>query len=314
MAALSAAGCASGGAGQAAPTSASVGPSSVPVEFDETTGAIQGIVHDEELVPIAGANVSLAGSAAPTSTGPDGLFGFSHLRPGIVVVSVVAFGYDPVQKSVKVQAGSSVVVDLALRARPIEVPFSKTSIQRGAIGCGVAFRPYVAGFGQTAVCGVLVVNTTTGDHFLSHWTLAANATQWRGAAFEMQWRSTQLLGRGLEDRWEQDGCNGPSNTMPNARFATMIGPSPLHATLNDTALAARMQLMAKTGTGCDFMQCTKFANYPCMIQSRAFASMELLGSSSPADVGVVFTQPFTQYFSEFYLQTLPADFSALPDA
>ena len=51
-----------------------------PAEFDEYTGGIEGVVTNDELVPLAGARVVLEGFAETTTT-DGGRFAFSRVNP-----------------------------------------------------------------------------------------------------------------------------------------------------------------------------------------------------------------------------------------
>lgn len=80
--------------GEAPPADASPQPSDVapPGDFDDTTGAVRGLVTDPELQPIVRAQVALQGTAYATETAQDGSFSFSHVPPGDYPLIVGALG------------------------------------------------------------------------------------------------------------------------------------------------------------------------------------------------------------------------------
>ncbi|MBI2078154.1 MAG: carboxypeptidase regulatory-like domain-containing protein [Euryarchaeota archaeon] len=75
------AGCASSSSGT--PAEASVAPASPP-QYDDSTGAVVGVVTDDEAVPVAGAEVGIAGEGHTQTTTTDamGAFTLSRIPPG----------------------------------------------------------------------------------------------------------------------------------------------------------------------------------------------------------------------------------------
>ncbi len=81
------------------------GPTAKEVTTGKTTGAISGVIVDLAVVPIAGADVSIASLGINASTDADGSFVFLDMEPGNYFLNVAAAGYSPVQVSVAVEAG-----------------------------------------------------------------------------------------------------------------------------------------------------------------------------------------------------------------
>src|SRR6185503_11328191 len=65
-----------------------------PGQFDESTGAISGIVTDPELVPIAGATLGIQPGEETAMSALDGSFSFSRLAPGDYALLAGALGYN----------------------------------------------------------------------------------------------------------------------------------------------------------------------------------------------------------------------------
>lgn len=99
VAALLLAGCSSGG-GSKAP----------PLDVDDKTGGIRGLVVDQAVSPLAGATISLTGgpdAGKSTESGLDGLFNFTGLAPGDYFLSVSKPGYKGSQATATVVAGDA---------------------------------------------------------------------------------------------------------------------------------------------------------------------------------------------------------------
>ncbi|HLE47534.1 MAG TPA: carboxypeptidase-like regulatory domain-containing protein [Candidatus Thermoplasmatota archaeon] len=297
-------GCVDLGEGQSGAPSSSAKPGG-PASFDENSGGIEGLVHDEALVPIPDTDVALLNlDNVTTRTGPDGRFALSHVPPGEHRIAAQRLGYGSTIKLVRVEAGAVAQADLLLSAVAIVEPYHVTKQQEGLFGCGVTFRPVVG----VAVCGVLslFLNATQYDKFLLNWQIAGNVSEWTGVVYEMEWRTNQVLGRGLTMIWEVDGCAN----VRNSTFGRATGPSPLRVELNETQIDHVLENNTKsscsTKNNCNDDKCKQY--------SRVFSAAETLGSGYPADVGVTFQQRFTQYLSEFYNQPVPPQFSARKDA
>ena len=83
---------------------------------------VEGQVRDaEEGVGVPHANVQIEGTAIGAAAGEDGRFRFETTRLGSVVLQASAVGYDPVKRSIRLQAGDTTTVRLALRAESVEL-------------------------------------------------------------------------------------------------------------------------------------------------------------------------------------------------
>lgn len=116
------AGCASGG--DVAPVDD--GPDGPTVTED--TGAIDGIVLSEDLLPIKGATVALKSNLSDTrTTGADGKFSFSNVPPGEDFVLVSKLGFADSQQRVEIVAGEVTTIEFRLPAQVAEgVPYRIT--------------------------------------------------------------------------------------------------------------------------------------------------------------------------------------------
>ncbi len=77
------------------------------VKVDATTGAIRGVVVDQTISPVAGAQITVkgGGNVLESTSDADGLFVLNKLEPGTYFVTVTKQYYTETQSSVEVRAG-----------------------------------------------------------------------------------------------------------------------------------------------------------------------------------------------------------------
>jgi hypothetical protein len=95
------------------------------VAVGEATGSITGVVVDEAIRPVAGANVTGQGTAA-TRTDAQGLFTLAGLQPGLHTLRVNATGFLAVQSTAEVKAGEVAKVRVVLPADLTPKPYHTT--------------------------------------------------------------------------------------------------------------------------------------------------------------------------------------------
>jgi hypothetical protein len=122
------------------PLQASQAPiASGPAQYDETSGAIEGFVTDDEIQPVPGATVGIL--QLPESarlTDAAGRFVLSNVPPGAYQISAAALGYNAASRSVNVVAGELTEINLVLTPLPVTEPYYETFPFTGFISCGVA--------------------------------------------------------------------------------------------------------------------------------------------------------------------------------
>lgn len=94
-------------------------------------GHIAGVVVDEAIRPIEGAQVRLPGMNQEQSTRPDGSFGFVDLYPAPYLVTIEATGYDPADAMLEVQPGEFTRAKVILTAIPPPEPYHVTQSFEG---------------------------------------------------------------------------------------------------------------------------------------------------------------------------------------
>lgn len=284
-----------------------------PAQFSDTTGAIEGLVHDLEFQGLAGAEVGIPALGLTARTDDQGRYVFNNLDVGTVEVFAQKIGYDSAARRVEVRAGEVVGLDLALTAMASVEPYSETLTKKGLLGCAVQVDP-VVGFSACGVAGL--VGELTGqdmsgiDQFRLEWEVNTSPALWHSTVHEMQWRSSQALGSGLAVNWEVNLCSGdPKNT-----FGYAEGKTPLRVeadyekiqSIPPSAKTCSQQGLVETD------QSGECNEQMCRLQSRVFQAADTTGQA--ADVGVAAMQAFEQYFTVFFHAPAPEGFTALPDA
>ncbi|WP_103029553.1 TonB-dependent receptor [Salinibacter altiplanensis] len=104
----------------------------IPAVASAQPTVVKGRVQDaQNAVGVPYANVQLKGTTIGTAAGEDGRFRLDTKRTGSVVLRVSAVGYDPVERSLHLQAEDTTTVRLVLRAESVELD--------GAVVTGKAF-------------------------------------------------------------------------------------------------------------------------------------------------------------------------------
>lgn len=114
----------------------------LPVTVSATTGAIVGIVVDERIVPVVGAEVRVTGVGfeREATTDDQGRFVFSDLAPGTYFLAVSSLLHEAAQTSVEVVAGVAdpAPVKVLLGRLFTQEPFTEQHKHDGFIQCNQA--------------------------------------------------------------------------------------------------------------------------------------------------------------------------------
>ncbi|MBI2077798.1 MAG: carboxypeptidase regulatory-like domain-containing protein [Euryarchaeota archaeon] len=101
-----------------------------PVDFDDTTGAIEGTVTTPELDPIPAAQVGLRSDSLPepvtASTDESGRFVLNRLAPGQYRMDVQALGFQAQARAIEVTAGKAETLSFILEPLPTDDPYQRT--------------------------------------------------------------------------------------------------------------------------------------------------------------------------------------------
>jgi hypothetical protein len=192
------------------------------VQATPTTGVIRGIVVDQAVHPIVGANVTLTNPPQTVTTNDAGAFGFEDLEPGTYFFKVDHKGYSQIQASAEVVAGegSPAPVRIQMVAVQQETPFVESL---HAI-LFLTWSGWVTGVG-----GVTVGNLLGDGNYNFRLDITPNGTV---AQTELVWEPTTPLGA------EALSSGGTYHGNDAVETGVWTGPSPLVMVTNATGANA----------------------------------------------------------------------------
>jgi hypothetical protein len=144
------------------------------LEATGTTGVVRGLVVDDRIVPVAGAEVALRASDAThtRTTDGEGRFGFDDLQPGTYFLAVTSPQHQAVQTTVDVEAGvdDPAIVKILMTRLFSQEPFTVQLKFEGFVACGYSIAitaPCITDYTQVLPpCGggcVPPLRTAQGD-------------------------------------------------------------------------------------------------------------------------------------------------------
>jgi len=307
--ALLVAGVALAGCSSKAPAAAGPVTSATP-----TTGVIQGVVVDEAVRPLAGANVTVRGASGATwnaTTGAPGTFRIGGLAPGTYVVTVSKHRYGSLQQTVDVRAGvdDPQLTKFQLTFEASSLPYANVYKTEGFHECGT----YIAG-SILRVCSNINIATwivvcqdtgkavclgnVTQDHSLFLQSIDGIPTFIQS---EMSWEPTFDTGRGMSLLIGGANSTELSQGMAYAYNGT-VGESPLMLRLSnheskDNWCSTNLDPPCRT---------PDTLNYTEIGTSRALL-VQVDAGPSTANSGFSAQQPFTMFTTVFYHYEPPLD-------
>ncbi len=280
-------------------------------EFDESSGALEVLVTDDELAPIVGATVGVApgeapeGAAAiaPLTTSMAGVAVFSRLLPGAYNTQVVALGYESVTKRVEVTAGDVTKLQLIVVRLPSDDPFHATEIHRDVVQ-SVLWRIGPA-------CDTVVqppIGTCLGFQYNDVTFYRVLAEDWATIVDEASWIPNTAASHQRAYVFATfpnvtDFSGVPDFKSPGHFEAA--GRSPVTLRIERTEIRDR-----------GFPEESQFGEGPNGRGTRFRAVNDFEDVGVPGVVGVSFMwdQVMTVYNTEFHKTVAPVDFTALPDS
>ncbi len=171
---------------EAGPSATDPGPANVPeavgpATFDDTTGAIDGVVTDDQLQPIPGAQVGAINEPSlVTITDRGGRFVFSNVPPGRYAIGASALGFNAGAKSVDVVAGQPATVSLVLAPLPIATPYHEVFPFNGMLECAAA----LIRTSLSSACDPTQAGASFHEIYPEGWP-----TTWNATVVEAEWDS-----------------------------------------------------------------------------------------------------------------------------
>lgn len=293
------------GAGRAAPAP------DAEARFTDETGAVHGVVFDEELRPIPNATVGLrpggsdASTAAASETGFErqvvadsaGAFAFSNLSPGTYHVFAVALGFASGTKRVEVVAGKVTETQVLLAQVPSDAPYYETHPAKGMVR-SVVWR--VGARCQTVVQPPL--GTCLGLQFQDVTRRIVLDPDWATVVDEVVWVPNSAVVHQRAYVFATfpnvtDFSGVPDFESPGHFEAG--GPSPVVLRIERAVIRERGHPEESQHGN------TRF---------RALNNFDDVNASGVLAFGVMLDQPMSVYITIFHKEVAPAEFSVRPDA
>ena len=280
-------------------------------EFDDTTGALDVLVTDDELTPIPNATVGVspatsdeaAAQIVPLMTSAAGHAVFSNLAPGKYNVQVVALGYDSAAKSIEARAGEVVPLQLIVARLPSDDPYHDTEVHRDVVqsvlyrigpSCDTIVQPPIG------TCLGLQFNDVTFYRVLQQdWeTIVDEATWVPNTAASHQRAYVFATFPNVTD------FSGVPDFKSPGHFEA-AGPNPVVLRIERTEIRER-----------GFPEESQYGEGPNGRGTRFRAVNDFEDIGVPGVIGVSFMwdQAMTVYNTVFHKVVAPSEFTALPDA
>lgn len=257
------------------------------------TGAVRGLVVDEAIRPVAGANVTLSGGGLDRTalTDEGGFYQFDDVAPGVHVLLVQGPRHAAIQGTVDVRAGEVSTSRTMVPTLVTQEPYHETLKFDGYIQCGYS----VSGF-LSSIC----VNDYT--HFVGPYTCPdcehlvdsrshdfAVGAGWKTMVYEMTWEPS-AQGTSPEMRLIVSHFPRPASHW----YCSSSGPDPL---------AMRMDV----GIACEDQQ-----DEPVLVPPEGLPNMHMFAATNAPDgqpVSATLSQPFSVFMNFFYHAPAPQGWS-----
>lgn len=109
-----------------------------PAGLDSDSLAIEGLVVDQELVPVGQATVAVDGPGIVSQTDAEGRFRLGPLEVGTYVVVAEKPGYASASTTVRVSNEGTAPVTLTLAAMALDVPYHQTEVHVTFVICWIS--------------------------------------------------------------------------------------------------------------------------------------------------------------------------------
>ncbi len=274
----------------------------------EDLGGIEGVVTDEAVQPIEGANVTLAQLGETTQTAQDGSYAFSRLQPGTYTLVFRAEDFISTEQTVDVRAGSATPVDVILTHLAEQDAFTQQLELAGFFECGfeVGYNVSVGPVNEDFFLGLAlcaVGGNATNDQFNHLFSLEAPLDT---LVHEMTWDAQNRFSDWMTVRMEVEGF---ANDGIGTIYRTQ-GPSPIQVRLdNATWQGLDENFTAECEEGDDDYCGYGFRDQGWPLQTRVFPAWQCF--SEQAGGCAVLQQPFTHIITAFYNAPAPEGYSAL---
>jgi hypothetical protein len=272
------------------------GPVSAPAgEVDESTGALAGLIIDEELQPIPGAEAGLFETDFVASAASDGSFSFSLVPPGDYLLLVGALGHASRSLVVSIVAGEVTTTKVTLANVPIAAPRAELFLFNGYITCTIgAFGALSEECGQGLQTDVGTFGTNPNNKIDYRWNVT-DVTNLQDTVLELDWQPGSAAASQLTLYVAHGFKCTPSCTADGGELycgTDNHGPPAQLCVIDD------LEIDDPT------------SDLPWDMTARAWGAP--VGATEVPNI--VLEQAFVMYRTEFYGEGMPRDYTAIPDA
>lgn len=302
------AGCVDGSATKA------TGKSPAGPGFDATTGAIEGWIVSEELLPIPGANVSVVGTARFNLTDAAGRFFIGGLSPGEYEVNVTAIGYHGRSfRAIVFEESVNPVPTFVLQSKPSDFPYYEVIIKKGFWYCGLQY------FAAGLYCATLTIANQTGPVLNVNIFLVNFASGWNETVFEQVWnRNAGVTTSGRAYTYIAT-WNQTTKTWDGPPRETVKGASPLVARFYPGFQGYQwLNTVGVRPKPLPFPPNVERVQYSAFLLGLLTNETQGVYPEQPGapnqGMGATFQTPFQIYSAQFYYARGPEHYTSLPDA
>ena len=288
-----------------------------PADFGADTGAIEGVVLDEENRPLPGAHVALVEYDEilhQTTVDLGGRFSLSTISPASYTIVATQPGYETESRRIDVVAGQITNVHFLLIQAPTNATHVQTLHHRGFFDCSWTYWIQQVGLtaGATGPCGFTNAYNFIGNPMETVWT--GNVRSWdynvgpgvMTVLNELTWsRASMATGDKLQVTLTY------TNHTAFHWYCRAEGVGPLTLTYHREGGCI-------SGTSAQSQD--EFAEIPIVGQQlQTYVDVgpgrnPVTNDDVPAGLGVGYQQTFEVWISVFYREKAPPEFTALPDA
>ncbi|HLE47939.1 MAG TPA: carboxypeptidase-like regulatory domain-containing protein, partial [Candidatus Thermoplasmatota archaeon] len=215
-----------------------------------------------------------------TTTDDAGYFRFESLEPRDYIITAQKEGYRPKSQRAIIEDDKIFQLDFILEEVPRDLPYNTTVPFNGRISCQFAYQTTPDNTQRPKCIPADVDPTNDPDQLFDVLPGAAQVL------VEVVWTQGSAAAHELTVTVESLGDNG-------VQFAYESGESTLRTVVSQSLIKQNMRDGGK-------------------LRVLVEAAPSLTGDEAATDAGLAFQQPFTIYFTTFYIEPGPVNYSAAP--
>jgi hypothetical protein len=267
---------------------------------DDSTGSLTGIVTDDSVNPIKGAEVGLVGTELSALTDDGGRFTINTIEPGEYTLVANKLGYESVTKRVTVIASEVAEAKIALEAIAIETPYHNTVPLKGMWTLAVAAIVAVPNTGAVP---------THGDEHRFQFDVDKD---WNTTIIEVSFKFSNAGSSTTPGAWFNSVATPKGKTSGTPTGEVFGKTSPVRAELHPGQPYINP---AGKPIGRDYPEgAYHHSSYAFPVGLLSDETSAATAPSQSRGVGTSIGQSFEVYASMFYFEAPPPGFSGLADA